>query len=150
MSTTLEAVQWLANTGYLAQFCRDEIAPVVAAELREVAFADMNALRLSLAQAQAREAKLRAWLKAIAEDDRGGAGEVSYDEFAYKRREAELQDAARKALATPADDGALRALLTQVARAAMSCGGSRANAKLDFVADIDVETIVDNALGGAA
>ena len=52
----------------------------------------------AVAQKKALDAALD-WLRSIADDDRNGRSEIAYDKFAYKRRERELQDAARKALA---------------------------------------------------
>ena len=75
------------------------------------ALTEAEALRAQVAASQAREVALRGWLTAIANDNRNGRGEFSYDEFSYKRREAELQDAARKALSAPTDTAALRAML---------------------------------------
>ena len=65
-------------------------------------------MRRQLAEARATIARQRRWLRGIKQF---APDEICYDEFSYKRREAELQDAARKALSAPTDTAALRAML---------------------------------------
>ena len=108
------------------------------------ALTEAEALKIQLAASQAREVALR---------------EALNDLYGYAHRQAPLSRfeggvpvallKGLNALSAPTDTAALRAMLTQVARSAMSCGGSRANAGLDFVFDLDVESIVDRVLGGS-